>query len=100
VLAIAFVLAGVVSLPRHPRDATILLACGSIALAVMLGYVSRSYLDSSQLPTELPAALARTTVVVAIGAGVGLAMCPVARWLRTERAHRPVVAARSRGDDG
>ena len=68
----AFVVAGAVSLRRTPREGLVLLGIGAITLAVLDGLLRRSHLGASQLPTDLPSALARGTVAVALGVGVGI----------------------------
>jgi len=49
---------------------------------VLVGGAQLSWLSSSQLPTGLPPGVARATVAVALGAGVGVALVPLAQWIR------------------
>ena len=73
-------LIGAVSLARsRPNDALILGAGAGGITALLTLLTSGDWFTRSQLPTELPSALARTVVAVSVGAGAGLAVA--ATWL-------------------
>jgi hypothetical protein len=92
ILAALFVVAGIASLPRRPRDGTGLIAAGALGIGILFGAVSLRYLTSSQLPTDLPPDVARATVAVCAGLGVGLALVPLLWWLHEPA--RPRVRSR------
>ena len=85
----AFVLAGAVSLRRNPKEGLVLLGIGAVTLAALHGVLRRSYLGASQLPTDLPAALARGTVAVALGVGVGIGIAVVLELVLGRIRRRP-----------
>jgi hypothetical protein len=69
----AFVVGGLLVLRRAPRDGLAAIGGGAAALALASGLTSLDWLSRSQLPTALAPGVARATVVVAIGAGIGAA---------------------------
>ena len=85
----AFVVAGAVSLRRNPKEGLVLLGIGAVTLAVLHGVLRRSYLGASQLPTDLPAAVARGTVSVALGVGIGIGIGVVLELVLGRIRRRP-----------
>jgi hypothetical protein len=69
----AFVIGGLVVVRRAPRDGLAMVGGGAVGLALLSGVASLDWLSRSQLPTALDPVAARATVVVALGAGVGVA---------------------------
>jgi len=69
----AFVVGGLAVVRRAPREALAAIGGGAAALALLSGLASLDWLSRSQLPTALSPGVARATVVVALGAGLGAA---------------------------
>lgn len=69
----AFVVGGLVAVRRSPREALAAIGGGAALLALLSGLASLDWLSRSQLPTALTPGVARATVVVALGAGLGAA---------------------------
>jgi hypothetical protein len=66
---------------REPADATPLVLVAAVILAVGGGLANVTFLLRSQLPTTLPAPLARTFVAVVLGGSIGV-LVTAARKLR------------------
>lgn len=96
-------LIGAVSLARsRPNDALILGAGAGGITALLTLLTSFDWFTRSQLPTELPSALARTVVAVSVGAGAGLAVAAtwlIGRPLLSRPAAEPAASDPAPGSD-
>lgn len=71
-LSFAFVIAGLAFLDRRRDEALLLILAGAAGITVFFGWASRGFLTNSQFASALPAFLARATVAIALGVGLGL----------------------------
>lgn len=76
-ISFAFLIAGLVYLDRRRQDALMLIFGGAAGVTVFFGWLSRRFLVDSQLPTALSPDLARLTVLVSLGVGIGLMLLVV-----------------------
>jgi hypothetical protein len=79
-LALSFLMTGATMLNRRRNDALLLLMGGAVGITILFGWLSRGFLFNAYLPTALPPDLARATVAVALGGGVGLFTLALSRW--------------------
>lgn len=84
-LAAATLVVGLVLTQLRRDDGTALVFAGSAGLAVIFGWVNRSFLTAVEVQSTLPAELARATVVVALGLGGGLMLLMAIQYLSGAR---------------
>jgi hypothetical protein len=100
-VALAAIGAGIWFLQQDDRrSGRLLIVSAAVVVGVLAGVVKTSYLGAVELPTALPAWLARTDVAVAMGVLLGAALVTMwwaARTLaeRSSRSRRPGVEPQS-----
>ena len=78
---------------RAPRESVAMLGLIGLLTALVLGFSSLDWLGASQLPTPIEPWLARTSVAVSLGAGIGVAAFAAAHYLATRPATAGARAA-------
>ncbi len=95
--------AGLVVVRRAPRDGLAMIGGAAAGFALLFGVASLDWLSRSQLPTTLAPGLARATVAMALGAGIGCIAVALRGLLGVPaplpgvptRASRPATAPRA-----
>lgn len=87
----AGVVLGVALLRRRPDTAVVVLGVAGLALGLLVGFTTRTFLTHAQVPSGLGAPTARLVVAVALGAGIGLA---AGALVRQQVAFREATAER------